>query len=251
MRLADLQFDKDAIKDISNRYAIMLTDGNPTAYCNDSDASDGVLEGKANYTQLVIDSNKEAAGLLKAGGAVEFYTLAYAVDGVAVSKVDDRLVGEWLEQDIATDKDHALNAKNGEEVSLTFGTITEKLVDGASLYTVTDPMGDYIDYVELVSKSDCTSFDAATETLKWNLLKETPTEVIEEDGSVKYVYTLTYKVVLDVDKDGFEFGTLYPANKATSLTYVMVEPDGTIAPDAEVETAWFNIPGVLAKVFYK
>jgi len=250
MRLADLQFDKDDIAGIDNRYAIMVTDGNPTAYATGTLDVDGAgrpaWAGKANYTITVIESSKEAADLLKADPDVEFYTLAYAVDGVAVSKVDDRLVGEWLAQDIATDAKHALNASNGEEISLTFSAITKEMLSGMSLYTVAAPMGEYIDFVTITTDGAKASYDAAKDTVKWNLLEETPVEVIEADGSITYKYTLTYQILLDTEKEGFAWETLYPAAKTISLTYVELGEDGTVAPDAELKTGYFNIPGVYA-----
>jgi len=144
----------------------------------------------------------------------------------------DDLMKSW-----ATDGEHFFRADSGDKLTLDLEAIVETTVGSAEVYTVTDPMGNYIDFVELKTDSEYAKYDEKTETLKWNLLNETP---VYDEVAKTYTYTLTYKVDLDVYEEGCTLDTEHPANKATSLTYVLADDP------AVIKTAYFNLPSVYA-----
>lgn len=96
-------------------------------------------------------------------------------------------------------------------------------------FTVTDPMGKYIQLQE-TSLADCKI--ASNGTITW-----TPTtgEVSEKNGVKTYTYTLTYTVKLDTSANGFVDNKYYATNDVTTLAF----KDGN-----ENITRDFNVPGV-------
>lgn len=143
-----------------------------------------------------------------------------------------------------------------------FGS-TEKYVlrnDKVDLGSVTDPMGDYITYLNSLQTSNndpekpnvpMASYDEKSRSITWNFPKnkELPSDfqdyevVTLPDGTKtvywKNAYEMTYKIKLDTTKDGFVFGKVYDTNKTTTLSY-STEDKGSTSVD-------FNLPAVKAK----
>lgn len=127
--------------------------------------------------------------------------------------------------------------------------------DKIDLDSVTDPMGDYINYVEnkKVTNGSQAYPTATGEEITWSFPdnKELPTDfqdyeiVTLSDGTKtvywKYAYELVYKITLDTEADGFSFGKVYDTNKETILKYDTEE-------EKEKE-ANFRIPAVKSREF--
>ena len=114
-------------------------------------------------------------------------------------------------------------------------TILESMkLDTVPTFTVTDPMGEYIELVSTSLTDTSAQYDSVKKTITW-----TPTVVSSTDGDT-ISFTLKYTVKLNTGADGFEYGEWYPTNRDTLIKF----NDG----DAET-TKHFIVPGVKAAVY--
>lgn len=220
----DLLKDGAVYKKISkdNKFAIALTDGQPTYYGNGWPTPSGTGKScnEATYNKTI-----EAAKTLKSNAA-SLYTVCY---GAASDVIDwnNETVGDFLANRIASPGE-AYNATDSENsLSEAFAKIYESIKQGISSgFTVTDPMGQYVE----LQDTSLTDSTISNGTITWT--PKNGTTEPNPDGSGKTTtYTLTYKVTLgEVPEDG-----TYPLNKDTTLEFM----DG----DTE-KTLHFNVPGV-------
>lgn len=224
----DLLKDGAVYKKISkdNKFAIALTDGQPTYYGNGWPTPSGTGKScnEATYNKTI-----EAAKTLKSNAA-SLYTVCY---GAASDVIDwnNETVGDFLANRIASPGE-AYNATDSENsLSEAFAKIYESIKHGISSgFTVTDPMGEYVNLVSDSLTGD--GYSVSGSTITWK--PKNGTTVENTDGSKTTTYTLTYKVTLgEVPEDG-----TYPLNKDTTLEF----KDG----DTE-KTLQFNVPGVKGK----
>lgn len=139
-------------------------------------------------------------------------------------------VGAYLSGTVASNPSNAFNANSAAELNKAFEDIFKSIEQGLdSGFTVTDPMGKYIQLQE-TSLADCKI--ASNGTITW-----TPTtgEVSEKNGVKTYTYTLTYTVKLDTSANGFVDNKYYATNDVTTLAFK--DGDDNITRD-------FNVPGV-------
>ena len=114
-------------------------------------------------------------------------------------------------------------------------TILESMkLDTVPTFTVTDPMGEYIELVSTSLTDTSAQYDSVKKTITW-----TPTVVSSTYGDT-ISFTLKYTVKLNTGADGFEYGEWYPTNRDTLIKF----NDG----DAET-TKHFIVPGVKAAVY--
>ena len=219
----DLLKDGAVYKKISkdNKFAIALTDGQPTYYGNGWPTPSGTGKScnEATYNKTI-----EAAKTLKSNAA-SLYTVCY---GAASDVIDwnNETVGDFLANRIASPGE-AYNATDSENsLSEAFAKIYESIKQGISSgFTVTDPMGKY---VTLESSS---LIDSTISNGKITWTPKNGITVDNRDGSKTTTYTLTYKVTLgEVPEDG-----TYPLNEDTTLEFMDGNADKTLH---------FNVPGV-------
>jgi len=249
LQRANEYLDQAAVAGIENTYVLLLTDGAPyTAIKYNADGS----YTKAAGVGYDCDLTQAAADKLKAEHEnAEVYTVCFGyqgkewtathsiVDG-ALTTTDKKFNIDDLMSNIASGSDHFFRGENVDAFELSLGSIVEETIaSGAKLWTVTDPMGNYIEYVGLKADNPAASFGEGV--LSWDLLNEKPVSV--ENGV--YTYQLTYSVILKSGADGFTYGTrnLHPTNKATSLEYALIN-NNTLS---EITSAYFNVPTVFAK----
>lgn len=193
------------------KFAVVLTDGEPNK------------QGSYSISLYVKSETDVAAKNLKSVANV--YTVCFGAADKKSSYLDNMTVGAYLSGTVASNPRNAFNANSAAELNKAFEDIFKSIEQGLSSgFTVTDPMGKYIQLQD-ASLTDCTINNG---TITW-----TPTagDVSEKDGVKTYTYTLTYKVMLgEVPDDG-----TYPLNKDTTLAF----KDG----DAD-KTLHFNVPGV-------
>ncbi|MGN0399720.1 MAG: SpaA isopeptide-forming pilin-related protein [Blautia sp.] len=92
--------------------------------------------------------------------------------------------------------------------------------------TVTDPMGEYIEYLgEANTNNGSVSFDSSTNTLTWDHFTTLETSSNSEDYIIydsnffrKNAYQLVYKIRLKVEESGFNSCASYLAGEASSTT---------------------------------
>ena len=145
-------------------------------------------------------------------------------------------VGQYLSGTVASNPSNAFNANSAAELNKAFEVIFKSIEQGLdSGFTVTDPMGEFI-------QLDESSIKDATAKVNGNTITWTPTtgKVSETDGVKTYTYTLTYTVKLDTSADGFVDNKYYATNDVTTLAF----KDGD-----ENITRNFNVPGVKGETY--
>lgn len=97
-----------------------------------------------------------------------------------------------------------------------------------------DPMSDYVEFINFYNPDgseveavintkngkDIATFDSATETIKW-WLTTTQNFYIDEIGN--YVLSVSYKVRLKNEMEGFEFSKAFPTNEKTTFYFKTVD----------------------------
>ena len=215
-----------------NKFVIVLTDGAPTYYSAEKNGyfiTGYYPNGDGNSCdQDTYDATVTAATELKSS-ANSVYTVCYGAQNEIIDCTKDT-VSNFLKTNIATSAALAYVANDGSEsLKTAFEAIYESIEQGLSSgFTVTDPMGKYIQLQD-ASLTDCTINKG---TITW-----TPTtgEVSEKNGVKTYTYKLTYTVKLDTSADGFVDNKYYATNDVTTLAF----KDGD-----ENITRNFNVPGV-------
>lgn len=202
LRMTGNRFDDNTVKNISNRYAVVLTDGKPDSlydYDPEKTATDAA-------TQL-----RNKAEIYTVGVGLTEYTKNFLENSIA-SKADG--------------KTYAYNVDKADDLNSTFSTIFQSIEHGISSgFTVTDPMGKYVE----LQDTSLTDSTISNGTITWE--PKNGITVDNPGGSKTTTYTLTYKVTFgEVPDDG-----TYPLNKDTTLKFM----DG----DTE-KTLHFNVPGV-------
>ena len=229
----------DAVKGVTSKNVIALTDGQPTFYGNG-------IEAHGSYG--CPDTNDATAKSAAAARALaDVYTVCFGVAnelcwekgsvhewGLFGQKhsSDGPTVGAFLRDSIATpaseDKTYAYNANNTAELNKAFEAITQEITSGLTTgLKVTDSAGQYID---MTAPSQYVSVEDAYE---WTLSDP----VVSTDGTTTtYTYSVSYTVKLDTTAEGFVEGQYYPTNGETYLTYT--DENGS------EKTLYFEIPGV-------
>ena len=200
----------------NNKFAVVLTDGAPNRYGSNS-------SGEWASDRTIYNKTIATAKMLKAACSV--YTVCF---GASDDTFNGSTVGNFLKNDIASNTSYAFDADNSEDLNNAFKSIFKSIEQGISSgFTVTDPMGQY---VNLVSDSlTGNGYSVSGSTITWK--PKNGTTVENSDGSKTTTYTLTYRVTLgEVPEDD-----TYPLNKDTTLEF----KDGETA-----KTLHFNVPGV-------
>lgn len=192
----------------NNKYTVLLTDGEPNY---------------PNYPKNPATAAENSATELKK--QCELYTICV---GAEDTPFNGTTVGEFLKNSIASDPSYAYNTDSTEKLNEAFKDIFKSIEQGISSgFTVTDPMGEYVNLVSDSLTGD--GYSVSGSTITWE--PKNGTTVDNPDGSKTTTYTLTYKVTLgEVPEDD-----TYPLNKDTTLEF----KDGETA-----KTLHFNVPGV-------
>lgn len=217
-----------------NKFVIVLTDGAPTYYSAEKNWN--LLTGYYpkgegdSCNQDTYNATVTAATKLKSS-ANSVYTVCYGAQNEIIDCTNET-VSYFLKTKIATSANLAYDAKDGyESLKTAFEEIYKSIEKGLSSgFTVTDPMGEFI-------QLDESSIKDATAKVNGNTITWTPTtgEVSEKDGVKTYTYTLTYTVKLDTSDKDFVDNHYYATNDVTTLAF----KDGN-----DNITRDFNVPGV-------
>ena len=199
------------------KFAVVLTDGEPNC------------QGRYSISSFVKSKTDAAASSLRSAASV--YTVCFGAADKKSSYLDNMTVGEYLSGTVASNPNNAFKANSAAELNKAFEDIFKSIEQGLdSGFTVTDPMGEFI-------QLDESSIKDATAKVNGNTITWTPTagEVSEKDGVKTYTYTLTYTVKLDTSANGFVDNKYYATNDVTTLAFK--DGDDNITRD-------FNVPGV-------
>lgn len=208
LKTAKAQFDKQSVSTVAAdaRNTILLTDGIPT-YGN------GVGDGTENTSRISKDTRDAATSLKK---SAKLYTVCFGAekDKVYLPDGGTDTCGNFLEKYVAsseTGKTYAYNADNTDQLMEVFKKISNSITEGIKTGTVTDPMGENINFVD----GSVNFVPDGDNTYKWELSDPT---ITERDGKTVYTYTLSYTVKLDTTVEDFDENAYYPTNGVTTFT---------------------------------
>ena len=221
------------------------TNGNWPLYRNDaareygqyyySAATNPVTKGQDEYNPFIIAAERAKAMASTIKATTPLYTLGYGTSSMYIGDENgyyfQTTIGTnaWLERDIAS-SGCAYIANNSGALVDAFTDILndiEEQLNAAEAWTVTDPMGDHIQFLSTAASSNVIAQLPAAEnddTLIWDLKNSEPVT----SSSSGYTYQLTYTVQLDNLAAGKGY---HPTNGKTTLLYRNVE-NGEYVPDA-------------------
>lgn len=244
--LSQLEND-NSYKDIKNLHVILFTDGVPTYHVSDSNTSSTELqfiEGSeggryyakwADYKDIAGSDGNNLAGQIKgtSNSRAVLNTIAFALG--SDQNVGNDSAAEWLKNKVAS-QDRAYTAQSVSDLTDAFAAINTTIKNLAEAWQITDPLGEYIQYVATSndgissSTSDIKHYDQDTHTINWNLKLSKPNSTTGEENKT-YTYTTTYRVRLDNLRNDFKPSVkgseeeadhnYYLTNKATTLTYAL------------------------------
>ena len=204
----------------ANRYAVVLTDGAPTAVKNDNKwgNSDTYIRGKyVGENDSAKNPSKDAAATLRGAIGGPVYTIAVSTTPSYTN---------WLQNHIAENTSCAFSANDISELNNAFSSINQSIAESASAGTLVDTIGAN---VNASTAESAASINTTTGALEWDLADATP--VVTTDGNITtYTYTTSYKVTLDTDKiyrEGRVGDHNYATNGQTTFTYNYTGSDGS------------------------
>ena len=234
--LDDAQKAGQELDGVDYIYTILLTDGSPTNYVRDHNATKNSLteiSGDGKGTETTEDCYKDvpsiAEKIKQTSRLSKLYSICYGDvwndtlystgSGWDKEKVT---VGEWLTGFSST----AYQSDSAQDLFDNFDSILSQIILATQAFRVTDMMGPYMTPVEVTSGEGKFSGN----TLTWNLLTSEPDEssslITDDQGNVSgfLSYTLTYKVKLDnLQSAQSEPIQETNVNKSASLTYAVKE----------------------------
>ena len=190
-----------AVESITNRYAVVLTDGEPDS---------------ARYAANSAESLRNTA---------DVYTVCFGVADKQLSGGSSTTIGEFLSGSIATpasgDKVYAYDADDGEELQAAFADISTSITVGLTGegLEVTDPMANGMT-ADVSGYGISAIGDSTADGFYWTLHNGTKSETTGPDGETitTYTYEKTYTVTVDPNDFEGENAGYYPLNGETYLT---------------------------------
>ena len=154
-------------------------------------------------------------------------------------------VSSWLSNDCGFT---TFTASDSNKLTEIFKTISELIKLQAKAWILTDPMGEYIDFVQFNTPNTNATYE--DRTIRWDLKAVVPEESKDQEGNNAYIYNMSYRVKLNnlgtdfknTDETGVPL--FYAVNGVTKLTYFIQEEGKTPDVDKDLKTAYFNIPSV-------
>ncbi len=203
------QFEDSKVVSVSSKNVVALTDGAPTHY-----GESGWFGPSGSGSSGSKKINKETAETAKKLKAIaNLYTVCFGAENTKTYS-GGPTVGDFLKDSIATDRSHAYNADNADQLNKAFEKISQTITSGLSAGTVHDALPDGV---------SSSAFGNSTEA-NWNLSEEggftCDKTTNAETGRTDYTYTKTYTVTIDpeeIDPDLLEKNDYYPLNGQTTL----------------------------------
>ena len=213
---------------VANKYVIAVTN----SWFNKAGA-----DGNGDLTWGAYDTANKLKD--KKDGNCTVYTV-YCRNHESPRDRSNGMIYTYLEEKVASPDCAYANADTGvlykaSWLKNTIGTtILESMkLDTVPTFTVTDPMGEYIELVSTSLTDTSAQYDSVKKTITW-----TPTVPSTNGDTISF--TLKYTVKLNTGVEGFEYSKYYPTNRDTLIKF----NDG----DAET-TKHFIVPGVKAAVY--
>ena len=271
LRLANNLLNHDKIKDIQNKYVILMTDGVPTFHVTDRNETSSMMKmtgsrgGGSSAEHLDwhdiyctkgwddLGESDDIPGQIREKGA-KLYTVSYKSGSIENKKVNGQTIDNWL----GSFADQ--HFQSNDDISLGLENIAQIIVNQAKAWILTDPMGEYIQFglnegITRVTNEtqnivrNPRKYNTDTNTLIWDLKNDSLYEK-ETIGNVTwYTYTLTYSVTLNNLKEGFSQNQNYDTNGTTKLTYMVRDGKGDLEPELyETELAVPQVKGFVGSL---
>ncbi len=243
-------------------YVILLTDGAPTYHVSKSadKTSTSYIDGfrgggnVANYSQDVVPAEAMAQNVRS---RATLFSIAYASgDDICYSVREwafffpvrkDTTIRQWLTRI----SNGYYNADTASELEISFDDISSVIGISSNGGLLTDPMGEYIEFLGLSSSNEHVVFNEANKTLYWNVGNDESFATSTEDDMTTYTYTLRYRIKLDTVAirnaagDGeFNPDIYYPTNGPTVFSYTVDEYEGEEVVNTETRSVNLNVPSV-------
>lgn len=194
------------------------------------------IEGKRTIENHGIPTISQA--IIAKSSGINIYSIACEV-GDDKDRGSDEEAATSVLLNCSTVGDFYFDVKDANELNLKFEEIAEDILQETKAWTVTDPMGEFTKLAEDVNRDGAVSTD---NTINWNLKSEAAIPSKKTvDGVDQFTYTLTYRVVLDTEKGGFEAGKVYDTNGTTTLVYSIGEVGKEGYHTGSID---FNVPTV-------
>lgn len=298
LRVAYKLLTQNAIASINYRNVILLTDGEPT-YCvndfgfnsNNVNLSYGGSTGEHGQQKEVhgIGSDacektvsyveKVASAIRGLSADTKLYSVYYGGAGDTMNVYTDyknghyeghyaetnKNIADWLGSVSSRD---AFTAANADDLNASFDAIIKIIEMQTKAWTVTDKMGDRIQFVSgavVNGENQAKIYDTASSSIVWRL----PLDVPQMEGDW-HIYTMTYRVRLNNVGTDFDTAKYYLTNGETKLEYsffktqiingveqqgptdesgsFVYNEDGTVKPGMEEWTEnqvlYFKVPAV-------
>ena len=244
LRVAYKLLTQDTTTSMDYRNVILLTDGEPT-YCVDDSGFHGSAElwysgdkddlhGKGsaacNKTVSYVESVASAIRSLEAKTEdktkVQLFSVYYGKAGDTMGIYEEgrkghsdrpgsyKNIADWLGSISTRD---AFTAENAEDLNASFDAIIKIIEMQTKAWTVTDKMGDRIQFVSganVDGENQAKIYDSKSNSIVWRLPMDVPTI----DGEW-HTYTMTYRVRLNNVGDDFDTQKNYLTNGETKLEY--------------------------------
>ncbi len=251
--LANNLLGTSSVSNISNKNIIVLTDGEPTYGLSSRSIEDGTksvgkigniigdgFEGNSDTHKIHTNVESFSETLINSG--VSLYGIFVGADKINCYRgcpVNGMAGKTWLSTKCGFTS-YSTSDTDLDKLSSIFDSISELIKLQAEAWILTDPMGDYVDFIDYngTVQKDGLNYLKSEDTISWNLRQATP-EYNKDDET--YTYNLSYRIKLDTLKSGYQAGTEYATNKTTSLTYI-IKNDAT--KEVKAGTAYFNVPSV-------
>lgn len=268
--LSDTKVNGQVI-DVTNRFAVLITDGEPTdipkggitfdaGYTNQNGQ---FIEGRKKYVLEGTSSGyaskssaESAAEKLKRESAVPIYAITFSLGTSDAATDTKNWVSRWATKQY--------DANSELDLSDALQTINKEILQYTNLYSIEDPMGTMIEYRGAPSGSAPGNvFDYKNGTLMWSLRDSDP---IRTNGDGTATYQLQYDIALKTSDNGFTNGRTvkcdaptatgtcpgtgahathaYQTNKTTALYWAPITVSGGVATVGARQTLFAPLPSV-------
>ena len=223
LALGSATLDEETVAELQHKYVVLVGDGLPYNTC---DAPTGNWAKYSTETSSNHVNAEKWARKIREGQGVQIFSVYVEENGTTSSKGY-----KWFD----TFSNQTVLATNTTTLVQAFEQQLAFISFGIEAWSVTDPMGANIQFVDKVNGQN--NYSVIGDTLTWNLINDIP-EVYDADGgevaiddmieteTYTFIYTFRYSIRLDNTAEGFVEGDYYNANGNTYLQYYLLDNEG-------------------------
>lgn len=266
--LAKNLLNDSTVSSIANKNIIILTDGKPTFYLNET-AKQDTSKTKIGAASNVLSNGMDADGFTHAlhesteatsnniiQSGINIYGVYVGNEYVKCPNTGykncnlNKSAGQWLREDcgMVTYSINSWNDKNNNVIENTFGSIVDEINFRAKAWKTEDPLDDMVDFVEFnMQPTDPNAYfyNENDKKIVWDLRYVSPISTTTDNkGVTTYTYKLNYQVKLNTLNEDYEAEKFYPTNGVTSVRYWIESASDKGVSEISHGIAYFNVPSV-------